>query len=123
VTNNNAVVLNVWQHIAVTWDGTNQGTGIHIYTDGIEQAYQETGNDGTGVSDVGVPLTIGNRNENDRTFDGLIDDVRIYNRVITASEVWSLYADPFLEFRGLLLAPTELLIRSIVARFNPIMFR
>ncbi len=90
-TDDNTIVLNVWQNIVVTWDGSNQGTGVHIYKNGFEQTYQDVGNDGSGVSDAGMPLTIGNRTDNDRGFDGLIDDVRIYNRVLADAEVLALY--------------------------------
>lgn len=31
--------------------------------------------------------------------DGLMDEVRIYNRALTAKEIWGLYTDPYLEFR------------------------
>jgi hypothetical protein len=32
-------------------------------------------------------LTIGNTTALDRTFDGAIDDVRIYNRILGAAEI------------------------------------
>jgi len=99
VTNDNTVSFNVWQHIVVTWDGTNQGTGVHIYKNGIELGYQATTGGGTNGSDATYPIHIGNQDDGAATFDGQIDDVRLYNRVLTAAEVWSLYTGPFLEFR------------------------
>ena len=37
------------------------------------------------------PLRIGLRHDGNRGFDGLIDDVRVYNQALTASEVDALY--------------------------------
>jgi hypothetical protein len=43
------------------------------------------------VSDGGGELSIGADIGNGIYFPGTIDDVRVYNRALTASEVWSLY--------------------------------
>jgi fibronectin type 3 domain-containing protein len=81
------VTANTWKHIAVTLSGS---TGI-LYIDGVEVARN------TGMtfkpSDL-APTTSGNfigRSEwtGDKYLKGQVDDFRIYNRAISASEVTS----------------------------------
>jgi len=74
------IKMNEWQHVAVTynttrivfyWNGTPQGgTGITNYT---------------GTNDVG--LFIGNSSYSSREFDGIIDEVRIWNRSLNQTEI------------------------------------
>ena len=45
---------------------------------------------GSKSSDAASTLAIGNTSTLDRTFDGAIDDVRIYNRILSASEIGGL---------------------------------
>jgi len=83
-----------WQHLAVTWDGVSTPAGIRIFIDGVESSYANTDQDGgsMAISDAADPLVIGNSGPaGNRAFDGLIDDVRIYSRVLSASEVQNLY--------------------------------
>jgi hypothetical protein len=42
---------------------------------------------GSVTPDEASTLTIGNTTALDRTFDGAIDDVRIYNRILGAAEI------------------------------------
>ena len=69
-----------WQHIAGTWDGTTQ----RLYFNGAEIDSQAPGGvlDGT-VSSVSLSASGG-------TLNGLLDDVRIYNRALSPEEVAAL---------------------------------
>ncbi len=88
VTVNNVIPLNAWTHIAVTWNGSGSSSGIHVYINGVEQAYQSSFNGtGTRVSDAVNNLILGNDAEMSGDFNGVIDNVRIYNRVLTLSEI------------------------------------
>jgi len=85
------IKLNVWQHVAATWDGSASGSNIHIYINGVLA-------DGTAVSGSGVaeidndtPFAIGNRSVDvGRSFDGGIDEVRVYSGVLSAAEIQAL---------------------------------
>ena len=44
VTSDSTVTYDVWQHVAITWDGSSTGANIHIYKDGVETSYQSTSN-------------------------------------------------------------------------------
>lgn len=94
-TTNNAVSLNEWAHVAVTWDGTVNTVGnVKIYINGVQSSYQISENGiGSLESDAGNDFTIGGRVlvGSERYFDGLIDDVRVYNRAVSATEVKQIY--------------------------------
>jgi hypothetical protein len=88
----NALNLNEWQYLVVTWDGTNNASNVHIYRNGIEVLYSSTINGvGTFGSDALEPLSIGNFRAGTLTFDGLIDDVRIYNYALTPAQIRTVY--------------------------------
>ncbi|MFA5132026.1 MAG: LamG domain-containing protein [Candidatus Paceibacterota bacterium] len=86
IPNNSVNKLNTWYHAVVTWDGTT--TLSSVYLNGVPQTMSAAaGYAGAGV----VRMTIGNRGDNLRPFDGTLDDVRIYNRVLSAQEIYTLY--------------------------------
>jgi hypothetical protein len=90
----NDVTLNQWQHVAVTWNGSGNDQGIHLYVNGAETAYQD-GNNVTGSpgDDSSRNLVIGNQMNNVNTWDGSIDDVMLFNRTLSSGEIASLYAN------------------------------
>jgi len=85
---------NTWQHVAATWDGSMSGSaGIHIYINGVESTGGTTvdGGGGAPYDDSTTPFTVGNRpTDNARGFNGSIDEVRVYNRVLSAAEIQAL---------------------------------
>lgn len=77
-----------WSHIVATWDSAS----VKVFINGIEK-----GSDTTVTSSYSTLNTknifIGNdRNISNRTTNGVIDDVRVYNRALSASEVAELYS-------------------------------
>ena len=73
-----------WIHGAIWWDGTN----MKIYKNGAEVGTMAKG--GTSVAlDPAVQAAIGNQpiGAENRPFDGIIDDVRIYTRALTEAEL------------------------------------
>ncbi len=76
----------------MTWTGSATATNAKIYTNGVEASYAVTTNGvGTRSNDSAYDVIIGNESAGARTFDGVIDDVRIYNRVLNASEIAAVY--------------------------------
>ena len=71
-----------WNHIVATFDGTQ----YKIYVDGAE-VYSTTKLSGK----TPYPTQQLNIGRIDNQFDGLIDDVRIYNRALDAAEIGLLY--------------------------------
>ncbi|MFH2049895.1 MAG: LamG-like jellyroll fold domain-containing protein [bacterium] len=80
-----------WYHIAVIYDGTlTAANRVSVYVDGtlIHTAYETS----SAIANTSSPLVIGQLYGNSLGyFDGLIDDVRLYNRALTPSEIQDLY--------------------------------
>ncbi len=74
-----------WTHLAVTRDGTS-GT-VKLYVNGILDA---SGTAGTAVLNANSIIHIGGNTLDGRYFNGSIDDVRLYSRVLTPSEIATL---------------------------------
>lgn len=75
-----ALPLNTWTHIAATYGGGN----LRFYVNGVQVATQaRTGNIATSTR----PLFIGGNQVWGEFFAGRIDEVKVYNRVLTAAEI------------------------------------
>lgn len=90
VTNDNAVPLNQWTFVITSY--TSGDGGPRIYVNGVEASYASR-NEGTGsnTSDSGNEIDLGNRLDVDSGMFGKIDEVRVYNRALSATEITSLY--------------------------------
>lgn len=83
--------FNTWQHVAVTWDGGLPTSSVKMYVNGTEVSYgAATAGVGALDTDVGEELVIGNSDGRTNAFDGLIDDVRFYNRALSHNEIQDL---------------------------------
>lgn len=78
-----------WQHVFVTYDGSKKAGGVKIYVDGKlwEWTVEQNGLKGS-IKSKG-PFYLGRRNGGSN-YTGLIDDVRVYGRVLAESEVAAL---------------------------------
>jgi len=75
-----ALPLNAWSHIASTYDGTT----LRLYVNGVQASSKAvTGS----MPNTANPLRIGGNAPWGEYFSGLIDEVRVYNRALTASEI------------------------------------
>jgi len=92
-SNTGIVATNIWQHLVAVVDPT--GGGCKVYLDG-ENVTNTSNNTGDGFPDTD-PLyyAIGSHSSNSYTFDGNIQNVRVYNRALSAAEVSRLYQDPW----------------------------
>lgn len=78
-----ALTLNKWQMGTFTYDGAT----LKLYLNGTLVGSAT----GSATLNSSVDLWIGKRLVNNNTFTGRIDDVRVYNRVLSASEIAQLY--------------------------------
>jgi Concanavalin A-like lectin/glucanases superfamily len=78
-------VVGKWYHICIVRPG-GSGLDSQIYINGVDSA---TGNDGN--PNTFYDLFIGSNPYYTMYFNGSIDDVRIYNRLLTSSEVQQIY--------------------------------
>jgi hypothetical protein len=75
-----------WHHIAIVKSG-NTGANLSIYIDGVLDSVSSVGSVSvpSGTKRMGQDGGFGN------WFQGLLDEVRIYNRALTASEIAAIY--------------------------------
>jgi YD repeat-containing protein len=75
-----SLALNTWAHLAVTYDGSN----LRLYVNGtLVRTTPTTGS----MSNSNRALRIGGNSTGPQWFGGLIDEVRVYNRALTATEI------------------------------------
>ena len=75
-----AVPVDGWSHVAVTYDGA----ALRLYVDGRQVSERET----TGTLETPAnPLWIGGNRPYGEHFEGLIDEVRVYGRALSESEI------------------------------------
>jgi len=75
-----ALPLNAWSHLAATYDGAV----ARLFVNGTEVASRPQ----TGSMTVSAdPLTIGGNTYSGQNWSGLIDEVRIYNRALSSTEI------------------------------------
>lgn len=87
-----------WQFVVVQHDTSLPDHQMRMYANGAEAALSfpyETVSSITAVRGAAVPWSVGfyAGTTTDRYFDGAIDDVRIYDRVLTPSQIAALYGE------------------------------
>jgi hypothetical protein len=80
LTGDDPLPLNQWSHLATTYDGST----FRVYLNGTQVAQAAMTGD---VLDDGGSLRIGGNSFWGEFYSGLIDEVRIYNRVQTAAQI------------------------------------
>src|SRR3954470_19192301 len=75
-----ALPLNAWSFLTGTYDGTN----VRLYLNGTLVATKATSG---GITASNSPLRIGGNSVWGEWFNGLIDEVRVYNTALTAAQI------------------------------------
>jgi hypothetical protein len=91
IWNSGSILTTDWQHLLVVGDGI---TTPLLWRNGVQRTMTLTLQSGTPTVPAAQSLSIGFEGQVNQTiynFEGLIDDVRIYNRALTASEIQLLY--------------------------------
>jgi hypothetical protein len=80
-----------WHHIAATWQTNGQ---VNLYVDGgLAASVNHTGNN----FQFSGRVRLGRPNDNERYYNGLLDDVRVYNYVLSPAEITeTMRGDPLL---------------------------
>jgi len=84
LASNTAPQEGVWQHLAFTWDGST----VTFYFNGVIDA---TGMYTATISDSSRPMQIAKTDLLWYVWKGFIDEVKVYNRSLSADEVWAEY--------------------------------
>lgn len=86
-----AFTANTWMHVAVTYN--NSASEWKVYYDGVEQNFTLANGNGENPADNDSGWRIGKNDGSfgNSEFNGTIDEIRIYNRALSASEVRDLH--------------------------------
>lgn len=96
-----SVRINEWAQLAFTYDGTSRAAGIKLYLNGeqlatrikYDQLYKSIRTINDTLKVLPYPLRIGRSYQSDLDlglFQGAVDEIRIYDRTLTAEEVFHL---------------------------------
>lgn len=84
--------LHEWVCVAITYSNSSTGNDPTFYLNGIADTTIELSTPGgTRRSDSGNDLYIGNRAADDRTFNGAIDFVQLYDVILSAEEIRQIF--------------------------------
>lgn len=126
-----------WYHVVVIYDGsinTNDGLDrVRIYVDNKSETttlacHQSLGSFPFDIAEGAAHLGVGNYLTNtgtactiDRTYNGAIDDIRIYNRAVSLKEVEQLFYENIC-IQSITVTDT-LLINTNITGFNPLTYK
>jgi hypothetical protein len=82
---------NTWYNFASTYDGSSDASGVTLYAQGASTADSHTSDSLAGSIVNSVSGNIGAFGGSSHLWSGLISEVRIYDRVLTAAEVLAIY--------------------------------
>ncbi|MBI4583725.1 MAG: Ig-like domain-containing protein [Planctomycetes bacterium] len=83
---NAKVPRNEWAHVAATYNGAQ----AKLYVNGV---LKDTKSEPVSITPNASPLTVGNRQDNLRPFTGVIDELKVFRRVLTPEEIYELSQD------------------------------
>ena len=90
VTSKEGIPGGSWQQVAMTYDGSSKAAGVKFFHNGKELGVTVEKDGLTDSINTAVPFLIGRR-QNSNQFTGLIDDVRVYSRVLSSDETAGLF--------------------------------
>jgi hypothetical protein len=82
----NSIALNAWQQIAVSYDDAGDRL-LRLYVNGKEIAYATQPAQTGAIPTNSNPFVLGNRAAQDRGFQGMLDEVQVYNTALSASAI------------------------------------
>ncbi|MEO8075153.1 MAG: DUF1553 domain-containing protein [Acidobacteriota bacterium] len=78
--------LGDWYHVAMTYDGSGKAAGLGLYLNGERLDTEVVRDSLSGSTRTSAPLRVGSRQPG-TPFVGQIDDLRLYNRVLTPAQI------------------------------------
>ena len=86
----NSISTGTWYHVAVSYDKSSTVNVPALYVNGVKMSLTTLTSPSVAPPSYAGTTFIGNRLDLTRGWDGLIDDLRIYNRLLSDAEVQSL---------------------------------
>lgn len=86
------ILDSAWHHVVMTLedDGSPNVNEVDLYVDGVQETLSSSSNEPINTTTT-LDVTIGN-DHSDREFDGNIDDVRIFDKALSAEEIAEIYS-------------------------------
>ncbi len=81
------VNVNEWHHVLVTCDGSGKAEGLKVYYDGTPQPTTNPVNALQATTKTKVPFKLAQRNVSSRVNDFALQDLRVYEKTLDASEI------------------------------------
>lgn len=88
---NQIYLSNTWYHLVVTTSGSTYPDGIKIYQNGVNNIQGSDTLSSPWTSATTLPFSVGSEPDSGNSFEGSIDIIRTYNRVLTQTEVLQNY--------------------------------
>ena len=85
--------VDAWQRVTVTYDGSSQAAGLHVYLDGLEIATKVI-RDTLHAKPRDNALEIGSRSRDAGFRNGSLDEIQLWRQALTAAEVATLHGKP-----------------------------
>jgi len=85
-----ALQPNRWQHVSVSYDGEGKADGVKIHIDGVMVPVQVQTDSLSGTTRTTVPLRIGRRHVGSGAAGVAVQDLRLFDTALTASQITSL---------------------------------
>jgi hypothetical protein len=106
VVTTNVLSDNRWHQVAVVYDGSPSGPfngAMSIYVDGQFDSSSFTGNDWSWGVTQQIELGLSHDTNTWQAYQGLVDDVRIYKRVLSGAEIASLHSGAIVDANALVM--------------------
>lgn len=97
LTHASDIVANQWYHVAFSWDDADRSYRLRIWDDtaGAILGSDITGNYSNAIYLTTQPFTIGARADGDREVNGLMDDVWVFDEVLTTTQTDAIRAGTY----------------------------
>jgi hypothetical protein len=79
--------LDEWRHLTLTYDGSGKAAGVKLYDNGVRLDARIVRDTLADSIRTDAPLQIGDKALGQPAFRGQLDDLRLYNRVLTRAEI------------------------------------
>jgi len=88
-----SVVANKWMHVTLTYSGGNNTVDSkEIYLNGIKLGVTASGTSPLNLTGTENLIIGGDLNSGNASFEGMVANFRMFNRVLTTDEIYQLYA-------------------------------
>lgn len=79
--------INQWYHVVLTYDGSTNASGVHIYVDAVDKTLSIINDNLSATTQTSKSFQIGVRDATEAEFHGLIDEVAAFNVELSGAQV------------------------------------